>query len=378
LDRSEQRWRDQSYNEEVFPEVAAAALGEMTPCKHVSPWDVIRWLHQTTQLPEQRDVEGRFGNPPITLYDGSRFYIDVYYWLDGTTSIHQHAFCGAFQVLTGSSILSQYGFDESRRINAHFLAGKMNLNKVELLEQGDIRQIFPGRQYIHSLFHLDRPSVSIIVIGDLLSCSDFHTAFSVLDIAFNTLPNDPLERAFGLSTGKQRFEALFEIVRRRHGELADLILPVLEEVRRQQNLIQRRGQITSNEHRFFLALLLNVPDRAKIVELVRQRFPEQDPVDTITEWVDELANTKVAGSSEPNVLGIHNYGEDYLFVFQCLLEGLTPEGIKAAFEEEFSVKDAPDLGSKPEELCDAIRNSILFQSIFVDSRSALTASQSIV
>lgn len=425
----EKRWRDQSYNEEVFPEVAAAALGEMTPCNHVSPWDVIRWLHQTTQLPEQRDVEGRFGNPPITLYDGSRFYIDVYYWLDGTTSIHQHAFCGAFQVLTGSSILSQYGFDESRRINAHFLAGKMNLNKVELLEQGDIRQIFPGRQYIHSLFHLDRPSVSIIVrtnqspsglpqynyhkpyfaidpflreqsmikrvqsvslllsmkhpeadeiIGDLLSCSDFHTAFSVLDIAFNTLPNDPLERAFGLSTGKQRFEALFEIVRRRHGELADLILPVLEEVRRQQNLIQRRGQITSNEHRFFLALLLNVPDRAKIVELVRQRFPEQDPVDTITEWVDELANTKVAGSSEPNVLGIHNYGEDYLFVFQCLLEGLTPEGIKAAFEEEFSVKDAPDLGSKPEELCDAIRNSILFQSIFVDSQSVLTASQSIV
>jgi hypothetical protein len=187
-----------------------------------------------------------------------------------------------------------------------------------------------------------------------------------------------LERAFGLSTGKQRFEALFEIVRRRHGELADLILPVLEEVRRQQNLIQRRGQITSNEHRFFLALLLNVPDRAKIVELVRQRFPERDPVDTITEWVDELANTKVAGSSEPNVLGIHNYGEDYLLVFQCLLQGLTPEEIKAAFEKEYSVEDAPALENKAEELFDAIRNSILFKSMFVDSQPALTASQSIV
>jgi hypothetical protein len=192
------------------------------------------------------------------------------------------------------------------------------------------------------------------------------------------LPNDRLERAFGLSTGKQRFDALFEIARRRHGELADLVLPVFEEVRRQQNLIQRRGQITSNEHRFFLALLLNVPNRAKIIELVRQRFPEQNPVDSITAWVDELANTKVAGSSEPNVLGIHNYGEDYLFVFQCLLEGLTPEETRAAFEEEFSVKDAYSLGNRPEELYDAIRNSILFKSIFLDTQPTLAASQSIV
>ena len=406
----EQRWREQSYNEEVFPEVAAAALAEMTPGKQVSPWDVIRWLNTTSQLPEQRDVQGRFGNPPITLYDGPRFYIDIYYWLDGTTSIHQHAFCGAFQVLKGSSILSQYRFEETRRINAHFLAGEVILDSVELLEEGDIRQIFPGKQYVHSLFHLDRPSVSIIIrtnqspsglpqynylkpsfavdpfftnqtmikrvqsvslllsmkhpdadeiIGDLLSYSDFHTAFSVLDVAFNMLPNDRLERAFGLSTGKERFEALFEIARRRHGELADLILPVFEEVRRQQNLIQRRSQITSNEHRFFLALLLNVSDRTKLLDLVRHRFPERNPVNTITNWVDELANTKVAGSSEPNVLGISNYDEDYLFVFQCLLEGLTLEETRAAFEEEFAVKDGDASANKAEELCDTVRNSIL-------------------
>src|SRR5215216_4020345 len=106
----EQRWRDENYNEEVFPEIAGQALVETTPYREVDPWDIIRWVNTTTQLPKQQDVQGKFGNPPITLYNGPRFHIDVYYWLDGTTSIHQHAFCGAFQVLLGSSIHSRYSF----------------------------------------------------------------------------------------------------------------------------------------------------------------------------------------------------------------------------------------------------------------------------
>lgn len=77
------------------------------------------------------------------------------------------------------------------------------------------------------------------------------------------------------------------------------------------------------------------------------------------------------------MLGIGDYDEDYLFVFQCLLEGLNPEETRAAFEEEFSVTDGRALGKKHEELYEAIRNSILFKSIFLDSQPAPTASQSI-
>ncbi len=418
----EARWRDESYDDAAFPDIAAEALAELSPGQHLGPWDIIHWLNRTSELPEQRDVEGKFGDPPITLFNGPRFYIDVYYWLDGTTSIHQHSFCGAFQVFLGSSILSQYSFEEKRRINPHFLFGAMTLNKVELLEEGDIRRILPGKQYIHSLFHLDRPSVSVIIrtrqspsglpqynyfkpyfavdpffreatmikrvqsaslllnmrhpeadafIAETLSVSDFQTAFSILDLAFNTLNYDRLERSFGLSTGKERFETFLEIARRRHGELVDLILPVFEEAHRQQNLVLRRGQITSNEHRFFLALLLNVPDREKVIDLVKRRFHEANPVDTIIEWVEELANTKVSGSSEPNVLGI-DIDDYYLFVLQCLLEGRTIEQTKTAFEEEFSTH-AEDLGDKLEILYDDIQNSMLFRSIFLNSPIAVSA-----
>lgn len=414
----EKRWRDENYNEDIFPALADHVLADGGPHGVIDPWDVIRWLNETTQLPEQRDVPGMFGNPPITLYDGPRFYIDIYYWVDGTTSIHQHAFCGAFQVLLGSSIHCKYDFVERQEVSAHFSVGEMLLKKVDLLEEGAIRRILPGKQFIHSLFHLDRPSATVVIrtrqsqiglpqynylkpsfavdpffteaamvkrvqsvallfnikhpeadslIADMLSLSDFHTAFSVLDLAFGTLSNDRLERAFGLSMGNKRFDSLLETARRRHGDLVDLILPVFQEVQRQQNLIQRRGQITSNEHRFFLALLLNVPDRVKLLDLVRQRFPERNPIETVTDWIEELASTKAVGSSEPNVLGIEGVDDDYLFVLQCMLEGRTISDTITAFEEEFSAEQATSSGGKPEELYNAIRNSTLFRSIFLDT-----------
>ncbi len=425
----EQRWRDEDYCEEVFPEIAEQALIEMTPRRQVSPWDIIRWVGTSTELPQQQDVAGAFGNPPITLYNGPRFYIDIYYWLDGTTSIHQHSFSGAFQVFSGSSIHSRYDFEEKRKVNAHFSVGQMTLNSVELLKEDDVRRIVPGRPHIHSLFHLDRPSATITVrtrstpsaqpqydyhkpyfaidpfyqspvmfkklqsasfllgmnhpeaddlIGEMIRCSDFQTTFEIIEILFNRLPHNQLEATFGLSTGKERYERLIEIARQRHGEFVDLILPVFEEVQRQNHIIHRRGQITSNEHRFFLALLLNVPDRIKVLDLVRERFPDQNPINTIMGWVEELASTKVFGSSESNVLGIKDFDDYYLFVFQCLLEGLALEQMKSAFEEEFSAEHARSLGNKLEELYNAIRSSMLFKSIFLDSQTTALATQAMM
>src|SRR6185295_18122403 len=156
-DLIERRWRKENYSEQLFPELAALALTESNLPARVGPWDIVRWVQGATTLPDQKDAEGRFGDPPITLFSGPRFYVDVYYWLDGTTSIHQHAFCGAFQVLLGSSIHSRYSFCEDKIINEHFSVGKISLEEVQLLKLNDIRTIRPGRNFIHSLFHLDRP-----------------------------------------------------------------------------------------------------------------------------------------------------------------------------------------------------------------------------
>lgn len=424
----EERWRERNYNEEVFPEIAADVLEEMDPIHASDPWEIIRWVNTVDCLPAQQDISGQFGNPPITLYNSSRFYIDAYYWVDGTTSIHQHGFCGAFQVYLGSSIHSQYSFKARNKLNQHFVIGDISLQKVELLEKGAIRRILPGETYIHSLFHLDRPSVTICVrtyktykgtpqydykkpcfandpffdehittrrtqcasllfnikhpetdaiIGELLSHSDFQTAFRILDLARSHLLGNHLEHAFGLATGEERFESFMQIARRRHGELVDLIRPVFDEVDRQANLFRRRSQITSNEHRFFLALLLNVPDRLKFLEMVASRYPDRDPVETVIDWLEELASTKVTGSHEANLLGIVDYDDDYLLVFQGLLEGKTRDEIKKSFEEEFSPEYAADLGSKTEQLYETIRNSLLFKSIFSSETPSIIANQSL-
>jgi hypothetical protein len=120
-----------------------------------------------------------------------------------------------------------------------------------------------------------------------------------------------------------------------------------------------------------------VPERLKVLDLVRQRFPEQDPIDTITEWVEDLANMRAAGSHEPNVLGIENFDEDYLFVLQCLLRGLTLDQTKNEFAQELPAEDPQTLDGKIEKLYDDIRKSMLFKSIFLDAALAATAQSSV-
>jgi hypothetical protein len=413
----EARWKTGNYNEELFPEIAAQALSEADLPSRVDPWDIIRWVHTTVSLPEQRDVEGRFGNPPITVFCGPRFHIDVYYWLDGTTSIHQHSFTGAFQVMLGSSIHSRYSFREDRIINEHFSAGELTLEEVQLLKLKDVRMIRPGRNFIHSLFHLDRPSATITIrtehtpsaalqydyrkphfaldpffrnpvlikklqtvglllgmkhknadtmIADLVCSSDFHTAYFVLAETFQQLQNNEMDALFGLSIGKDRFKAILERCRTTHGELADMVLPVLEEQARQMSIIQRRGTITSDAHRFFLALLLNVSSREKILQLVKQRYPDQDPIETILDWVEELARTRVLGSKETNALGMPEFDDSYVFVLECLLLGLSEEQTNQRANEQYPPEDAVQLIATVPAITESLRSSTLFKSLLAD------------
>src|ERR1051325_7448174 len=99
-------WRRKNYNEDEFPAIAADALKRADLPSKLSAWDVLDWSLEQTELPRQRDIHGNFGDPPITVFSAPRFYIDVYFWFKGTTATHQHGFCGAFQVMDGSSIHS--------------------------------------------------------------------------------------------------------------------------------------------------------------------------------------------------------------------------------------------------------------------------------
>jgi methyl coenzyme M reductase gamma subunit len=49
-----------------------------------------------------------------------------------------------------------------------------------------------------------------------------------------------------------------------------------------------RRRVRNPEHRFLLAVLLNVPNREDVLRLVGERAPGAEPADTLNRWVEEL------------------------------------------------------------------------------------------
>ncbi len=409
-DEIESRWLEKNYNEEYLPAIAADALKRHDLSSKLSAWDAVEWSLAQAELPRQRDLRGSFGDPPITVYSGVRFHIDIYFWFEGTTATHQHGFCGAFQVLLGSSIHSWYEFERREVINTFCEIGDMTLKLCEILEVGDVQEIWGGRRYIHSLFHLDQPSATIVVRTDRsplelpqfsyhrpflaidpffeqettikklqmmsalirakhpyadrlitawLEASDFQTSFAILSQLRGLLRSNQLEQLFKLESPGSRFDAFLEVAIKRHAAAGDVLKPVFERFDMLDEIVSRRNYVTDTEHRFFMALLLNADGRERIFSLIKQRFPDADPVEKVLDWVFDLAETRVLGSDNSNALGIPTFGEAEMFALENLLLGKSEDEIKKAYNEENPNAD-------PSTICDAvakIRKAVIFRQL---------------
>jgi len=408
-------WRVENYSEAKFPALAAEFLrNEGMPSK-VTAWEVLEWGLEQTQLPRQKDVNSNFGDPPITLYTAPKFHIDVYFWFDGTTSIHQHGFCGAFQVLHGSSIHSWYDFERTEAINVFTEIGKMSLKTCELLETGAVQEIWPGRKYIHGLFHLDSPSATICVrtdkspldppqfnyhkpsfaidpffseetitkkiqiisallrakrpdaderIGNLLADSDFQTTFQLLSMLKHAVQANQIDQIFKLDTAKERFEAFVEIARSRHGDKVDIFEKVFAHSDKVGQIVYRRGFVTDPEHRFFFALLMNVEGREQVFSLIKQRYPDDEPLDKVLDWVFDLSQTRVVGGGQQNALGIDPFDDLDLMIFENLLGEKTPEQITAMVKAEYPAEKLDASNVELSGRIAKIKEAVIFGPLF--------------
>jgi hypothetical protein len=327
----EQRWRAQRYAVAAFPAIARAALTGHALHERMTHLDLVRDAVQSPGLPPQYGAN--FGQPPLNVYVGSGFYIEVLTWVESTTSVHQHNFSGAFQVLAGSSMHTRYSFSEEQRYGNRFLTGTVQFHGAERLQRGQISEIRSGAGLIHALFHLDHPSATIVVrtddeatgpqynyekphiaidpfhvpepfrtqsrllqmlaglkspdftvaTADALRHSDVWCSYRLLEIA-----NRHLSDAHAL-------EPLLAVVQEQHGAVAEVMRACLAEARRQANIQLRRDRVRDSDHRYFLALLLNLPDRAAILDMVRARYPDSDPVEWLVAQVDALARADHIG-----------------------------------------------------------------------------------
>lgn len=318
------RWKKADFSLAAFPAIACKALAEKPPAKHVSLRALISEFLLDDAQPYQ--TQSGFGQPEIVVFDDPRFYIQLLFWLDGTTDIHQHMFSGAFHVMAGSSIHSTFAFENAESISANLRIGNVRMLETHLLETGSTEPIISGTAQIHSLFHLDTPSVTVVVrthsdpgsapqftyLPPHLAVDPFHddalttrrkqlldvleqtgdTAYAELvakmvrDLDFER-GMFILQNCLGHLRALGKWEKCLQIFRKKHGPRADAVAPTFDEIVRRDAIVGLRKSATEPEHRFFLALLLNIPTRADILRMVGERFAGP-PRKTVARWIDEM------------------------------------------------------------------------------------------
>ncbi len=293
-----------------FPEIAQAVLEEHPPAKQIELSSLIQEFLLEDEQPFQ--TQSDFGQPELVVYDDPRFYIQVLFWLEGTTEIHQHEFSGAFHLLEGSSLHTQFAFDDAQPVSAHMRVGRLRVKEARLLETGCTVPIRSGGAYVHSLFHLDTPSLSVVVrthsdpgTGPQFTYLPPHLAVdpffndaltarrrqlldvlekledpSYPDLLLEMLASLDFERGFYVLQNGLRYlrhlgkwEEAWEVFAKKHPSLSQYAAPTLDEIEWRDGIIGFRSSVTNVEHRFFLALLLNVQSRADILGLVAQPLP---------------------------------------------------------------------------------------------------------
>jgi hypothetical protein len=386
-------WAPFSFDSAVFPAVAANALRASRTCDAVCAEEILEWVASTSLLPLQRNLSMGFGEPPITLFWHPKFYIEALYWTVGTSSIHQHAFSGAFAVLEGSSIQSCYTFEVDRRVNAHMLLGALTVGNVRLLRKGDVEPIYPGGKFIHSVFHLDTPSVTIVIrtTGDVehspqytyrrpyLAMDEFYKdpeairrtqILAFLDqinsprfyeIAKLTIESSNLYVAYRLleylrfsPTGLGNFDDLVALARKRHGPDVDRLRVVVEELDREAVISSRRALLTSPDLRFFLALLMNVPSRQEILSLVKARFPGTPPNELVAGWAFDMSGHDLSGIE---------FNDLNRSLFLHLMDGLAIPDVLRRLAEEYTPEEVEDHRQKLVQRCTKMRQSTLFRPL---------------
>jgi len=156
-------WRKYRYDTRALPEVAAIELSREPLDRVVDYRSILNWIGSTETLPYQMNVDATFGEPPVTLFWHTDFYIEALFWASSTTTIHGHGFVGAFQVLTGTSLQSLFEFDADDPRFGRCRLGRLRQTRATLLRTGVTQMIEGGERFIHSVFHLGYPSVTIVV-----------------------------------------------------------------------------------------------------------------------------------------------------------------------------------------------------------------------
>ena len=308
-ERVESAWRRDGHRLESFPAIAAEALRAPLALDFE---EVARRLCAGARLPPQRRLDRGFGEPAITVHHGERFDVELLCWHEGTPAIHDHAFAGAFRMMTGSSIQSCYRFDPVTRLGALDI-GRLGLESVERLTPGAVVAIQPSAQMIHTAFHLDHPSMTLVVrthqsrtpertylapgiaFDSGARSPELHKRLQMLDTLNAAAHPVHVEAArAAIASGDayevlavmlrigshriddDRYAGLLAKVRSRFGDHGDVLAEAIAEERRRGVLVRMRRAEHDPEARFALACLMICPQVDRLIAVLGTAWPGID------------------------------------------------------------------------------------------------------
>jgi hypothetical protein len=315
-------WQRFDCDEVELPKIAVEALADVQPGILGGVED---FLESTSVLTAEGAVSRTFSDCGVPLYSDSLVVIEALIWLQATTSIHQHGFAGAFKVVAGSSLHTTYAFSLRDTINARLLLGRLAHAKSELLRVGDTRAIGLGNHFIHRIFHLGRPSITLVVRSLPLGLGpqfDYHPPGLALDPYYREPVWERAVRLLGIiqRMNPEEFDdrvaryvqeagamdatyallSLFprggtlgprlgELLERKHEGLGNCLAEVLIERRRAVPLVRLRERALDEDLRTFVGLMLNVPDRGAILAFVEEALGQPDGAIRLEQWQRMLA-----------------------------------------------------------------------------------------
>jgi hypothetical protein len=334
-DAVSQTWSGMGRRQSALPDAAQHALSSVELPEGLDAVGLLSWAASTGALPVQTKLTDNFGQPPLVLYRADDFYVQAITWMEGTTSVHQHGFAGAFMVLQGASLHVEHSFAAGEYLaEDRIVLGELGLRQPEVLRPRQVRRIEPGGAFIHALFHLERPTVTVVVRNE--SCDlplpqynywrpglgydalwqdrtwsrrlQSIDAVAALDpdtgrrTAREIVGSAPLWEAFSMVVHwcsrhgwNETTIDLIDLLAAREGSLGSVIAPALEQEVHLRRIIARRGMLHELHQRLLLALLANLPDTASITAALHQLFPGQAPSRLLLDWVEELSAPSLRG-----------------------------------------------------------------------------------
>ncbi len=259
---------------------------------------------------------------------GARIFISRCFsgWMDRPLFMNT-AFSGPLQCAVHSSVHSQHRFlrpiSPIQRVSCKLL-GHVECIGIELLHRGDVRSIC-NSAYPHALFHLDRPSVSVVIrtfsSNEDKPQYDFLRPYIALNPTFRSAQDvtkvrtlemlsktdwsffsSVLPDAIAGSTDWFKLELFRRFLSLRWDDLMYLmdsagllrdprtirILASVIEERRINRIMGIRQVVRDPDHRRFLGFLLNSAGRDQLFSLIRIQFPQADPASLSLRWIAEI------------------------------------------------------------------------------------------